>query len=224
MTPDRDDSWSLSDAVALAAAWHGAQTRKGTSVPYLSHLLQVAGLVLEHGGSIAHAVAGLLHDSLEDAPPGERAGREREIEERFGTEVLAIVRACTDTGEEEHAARKRPWRARKEHHLSQLRHETPAALRVAACDKRHNLAAMLGDIRAVGLEVMNRFRGSPAEQLWYYGEMLALLRGRIPTRLEQELDGLLRDLRAVLGENGGADPTAGAAGGDAPDRGPAATR
>jgi len=57
-------------AVAFAGTVHATQVRKGTSTPYLAHLLSVAALVLEHGGSEDAAIAGLLHDSAEDSGDG----------------------------------------------------------------------------------------------------------------------------------------------------------
>ena len=80
-----DEYKKLLEATELAYKWHSGQRRKQTDIPYVSHPLQVEGLILEHGGSCDQAIAGLLHDSLEDAPdPEERARREERIENRFG--------------------------------------------------------------------------------------------------------------------------------------------
>lgn len=47
-------------------AAHGGQMRKGSDVPYASHLLGVASLVLEAGGDEDMAIAGLrrIRDEL----------------------------------------------------------------------------------------------------------------------------------------------------------------
>ena len=86
----------LGPAFSAAVQWvseaHSAQIRKGKpAVPYLAHLLGVAALVLEAGGTETEAVAALLHDSIEDA-----GASIEEIEARFGPKVAGIVRACTD--------------------------------------------------------------------------------------------------------------------------------
>ena len=93
MSPDEqkplspDEKRLLADALAFALWAHGDQTRKGSNIPYASHLLQVAGLVLEHGGDVHQAVAGLLHDTVEDCD-----GVTPEIvEDRFGKDVARIV-------------------------------------------------------------------------------------------------------------------------------------
>lgn len=112
---------ALLQATRLAWKWHGAQTRRGKSAPYMSHLLQVQGLVLEHGGGIEQAIAALLHDALEDAEsPADRKNREEVIESQFGSAVLDIVLVCTDTTPLEAGEQKGPWRERKERYVVHL--------------------------------------------------------------------------------------------------------
>ena len=75
----------LIEATRLAWRWHGLETRKAKPISYMSHLLQVEGLVISVGGDVEQAIAALLHDSLEDAPtPAERTEREARIESDFG--------------------------------------------------------------------------------------------------------------------------------------------
>src|SRR3954470_15895846 len=85
---------TFTEAVELARELHAGQVRKGTEIPYLSHLLAVATIVLEAGGSAREAVAGLLPAAAEDA--GGQATVDL-IRDRFGAEVAAIVEACSDT-------------------------------------------------------------------------------------------------------------------------------
>jgi (p)ppGpp synthase/HD superfamily hydrolase len=53
-------------AMAYAAEKHGNQTRKGGDIPYLGHLLSVAGYVIEADGTETEAIAAVLHDAAED--------------------------------------------------------------------------------------------------------------------------------------------------------------
>jgi (p)ppGpp synthase/HD superfamily hydrolase len=53
-------------ALEFAARTHRVQTRKGSEVPYIGHLLGVCSLVIEDGGSEDKATAALLHDAVED--------------------------------------------------------------------------------------------------------------------------------------------------------------
>ena len=71
-------------ALLYATHVHGGQVRKGTSTPYLAHLLAVAATVLEYGGDQDLAIAALLHDSVED-----QGGKARldDVRNRFGEGV-----------------------------------------------------------------------------------------------------------------------------------------
>jgi (p)ppGpp synthase/HD superfamily hydrolase len=204
MILDSQDQRRLALANELALAWHGEQKRKGSDIPYMSHLSQVKGLVLEHGGSVDQAVAGLLHDALEDAPsPEERARRETVIRDEFGQPVLDIVLDCTDTTADEAAGSKAPWRQRKERylaHLSELSKASSTSLLVAACDKRHNLFALVWDVKTAGPGYLERFNAQPTDQLWYFREFVAAVGTRVPDRLKNELDALVEDFRTLVEE------------------------
>ena len=150
--------------------------RKATSIPYVSHLFAVCGLVLEDGGTEDEAIAALLHDGPEDQ------GGEvvlDEVRARFGPEVAAIVAGLSDAlpsaGEE-----KSPWRLRKEGYLRHLREASPSVLRVSLADKLHNARSILVDRRADGEAVWARFNAGRAEQAWYYGELLGIFERRLP--------------------------------------------
>jgi (p)ppGpp synthase/HD superfamily hydrolase len=189
----------LCEATQLAWRWHGHQTRKGKAAPYVSHLLQVQGLVIEHGGNCAQTIAALLHDSLEDAEtPAEREERETTVGSRFEPAVLRIVLDCTDTTALEAGENKGPWRARKERYVAQLEDASAESLLVAACDKRHNLGDLVGDLRAEGMGTLARFNAGPREQLWYFESLDRLFQPHVPTRLAGELGELLDELRSFV--------------------------
>jgi (p)ppGpp synthase/HD superfamily hydrolase len=168
------------EAVDFAIRAHGAQRRKGGDIPYVSHLLAVAALVLEAGGDEDMAVAGLLHDALEDT-----AATSAEIETAFGPRVAAIVEGCTDTEENP----KPPWRPRKERYLAHLRApETPVdVLVVSRADKLHNAQTMLRDVRQLGPGFWSRFNAGVDEQLWYLGELVDVFTERLPGPMTDEL-------------------------------------
>jgi (p)ppGpp synthase/HD superfamily hydrolase len=195
----------LVEATQLAWRWHGHQTRKGKSAPYMSHLLQVQGLVIAHGGTPAQAVAALLHDALEDAEtPADRAEREATIATRFDDAVLRIVLDCTDTTPDEAGAHKGPWRERKDRYIAQLARAARESVLVAACDKRHNLGDLIEDLRREGLATFDRFNAGPADQLWYFESLEGQFRPQIPPALAADLARLLSELRdfvPMTGEN-----------------------
>ena len=98
----------FADALSCAQDWHRAQMRKGSSTPYIAHLLSVAALVLEAGGTEDEAIAALLHDAIEDQG-GSIVGET--ISTKFGPNVLAIVRECSDWNGD---GAKPSWQQRKE--------------------------------------------------------------------------------------------------------------
>ena len=204
LATDRD---RIVAATSLAWSWHGEETRKGRVTSYMSHLTQVHGLVIQAGGGPDEAIAALLHDGLEDAPsPAARAEREASIEQRFGPDVLRIVLDCTDTRPDEAASTKRPWHERKRRYLDQLREAETDSLRVAACDKLHNLGELVADLRHEGPATLERFNAGAADQLWYFGALLELFRGRLSPRLVQDLEDRVAEFRALAGGDDAGSP------------------
>lgn len=160
---------SLSDrfveGFAFAFELHRAQRRKGSGVPYVSHLMGVSALVLEFGGDEDLAIAGLLHDAVEDQGGAPTLA---EIRRRFGDRVAAVVAGCTDAD----TIPKPPWRERKERYLAHLETAHPDVRLVSCCDKIHNARTILEDFRALGDEVFERFSQPKKSTLWYYRELV----------------------------------------------------
>jgi (p)ppGpp synthase/HD superfamily hydrolase len=169
----------LAEAFAFAATAHAAQVRKGTAIPYVAHVMSVSALVLEHGGDEDQAIAGLLHDVIEDCG----IAFEPIIRERFGERVAGIVRACTDADTQP----KPPWQERKETYLRHLEQEGPEVLLVSACDKLHNARAIVSDQHAIGMAVFERFSASRDQVLWYYRSLAEIYDDRMPGRLADEV-------------------------------------
>lgn len=183
------------NALSFAAHLHAGQVRKGTSIPYISHLLAVAGLVLEHGGNEDEAIAALLHDAVEDQ--GGAATRE-EIRTRFGDRVVNIVDGCTDSD----TIPKPPWRERKQAHLDHLRTASPSVKLVSTADKLHNVRCIVEGLRVQGPEVVwSRFKAGPDDQLWYYRECAARLREGWASPLLEELDREVTEMGQLAGLN-----------------------
>ena len=161
--------WSkIALAFDFAAREHQHQKRKSTDIPYISHLMSVSALILENGGDEDLAIAGLLHDVIEDAEPSSRIPVIRsEIGRLFGSKVLEIVEACTD-GEPDHSGLKPPWKPRKEAYIFSLESKSDDTLLVSCCDKLHNARAILSDLKTEGNSVFDRFTASKEETIWYY--------------------------------------------------------
>src|SRR5215218_9439921 len=155
------------DALVFAARHHRAQPRKGSRVPYMTHLMSVSALVLEHGGTEDQAIAGLLHDAVDDAPAGQGGAVLAEIRERFGAAVADMVAACSD-GLNESGERKGTWPERKQAYVDGLPNKSRDALLVTAADKTHNGFCIAADVRRYGRDFWSTFNASPDELVWYY--------------------------------------------------------
>ncbi len=187
------------EALAYAARLHARQARKGSGVPYVSHLLSVAALVLEHGGDEEQAIAALLHDALEDQADRHGGGPAlaAEIERRFGPRVRRIVEGCSDwRGEGE----RPPWLERKRRYLRAIE-DKPADVRlVTAADKLHNLRSLLQDHNRLGEAMWARFTPTPEQALWYHRTLLASFQrsGDLPETLLQEIAEALEALQRAV--------------------------
>ena len=183
-------SGRLAAALDFAVCAHGKQVRKGTNIPYVSHLLGVAALVLEGGGDEELAIAGLLHDVLEDT-----STTSGEIAASFGTRVARIVEACSDTQEKP----KPPALERKARYLDHLQACDPDTLLVSLADKLHNARTLLLDFRTSGPGVFDRFNLSREETLWYYDQLAKTYCALRPGGMADELRRVAGDLSREAG-------------------------
>jgi len=172
------------EAFNFAHRLHRAQRRKGTRIPYISHLMTVSALIIEHGGDEDQAIAGLLHDAAEDQGG---AATLAEIRAAFGDRVASIVSDCTDAWVEP----KPPWRARKEAYIAALPHKSPASLLVSLVDKTHNAEAILFDYRELGDALFARFNGGKDGTRWYYNTLVKVFNEALPCRLSMRLSGVV---------------------------------
>lgn len=180
-------STRFEEALVFATRLHGEQMRKGTTIPYIAHLLGVTSIVLEHGGNEDEAIAALLHDAIEDQ--GGASTRE-EIRRRFGETIVTIVNGCTDA----EVIPKPPWRTRKEAYIAHMAHASSSVRLVSAADKLHNARAILADYRVLGDALWTRFNGGKAGTLWYYRSLVGAFRARGTTALIEELDRVVSEI------------------------------
>jgi (p)ppGpp synthase/HD superfamily hydrolase len=187
-------------ALAYANALHRGDTRKGSKVPYIAHLLGVCSLILENGGDENEAIAGLLHDAAEDHGGAPQVAQ---IAKFFGPEVARIVEECSDSLVGDARAGKAPWFERKVAYLAHLKTigpSRPSTFLVSCADKLYNLRSIDDDLHRpdVGESVYERFNAKKEGTLWYYRELAGLFRA-FPGRL----DLMAAQLAALAGELSG---------------------
>jgi (p)ppGpp synthase/HD superfamily hydrolase len=181
----------LQRAFRYAAEKHAGQTRKQTAVPYLSHLMAVASLVLEAGGDEEMAIAALLHDVVEDCGGMPRL---REVRKLFGRRVAHIVEGCTDSFGEP----KAEWVERKKDYLREVTHADAETRLVSASDKLHNVRTILADYRKDGEAIWARFSGKKEGTLWYYRALSDEFQRRGANRNTRELEIAVAELETLV--------------------------
>jgi (p)ppGpp synthase/HD superfamily hydrolase len=174
--------------------------RKGTSVPFMAHLLGVTSLVMGESGHVRFLVTedmvigALLHDAVEDEGGLPRL---RDIEANFGKEVANIVEGCSDSVAED-SSRKQEWEVRKITYINRLHNESEGTLLVSVADKLYNARAILEDYREVGEALWSRFKRGRKEQLWYFTELIKVYEKRDSTsRLTKELKRTVDELARI---------------------------
>ena len=177
MSDQQKPNWQptglIEEAFNIASHGHRDCVRKGTSIPYISHLLGVSALVIEHGGTEVQAAAALLHDVLEDTEIDEFM-----LRALIDRPVVDIVVACSDTQK----FPKPPWRERKEKYLTHLREmiaepEVNPAILVALADKVHNAETTSDTVlhkSKTAKEIYDdpNFNARVGEQKWWYESLV----------------------------------------------------
>jgi len=189
-------SRKFESALAFANQVHAHQKRKDSGAPYFAHVIGVAALVLEDGGSEEEAIAALLHDTAEDQ--GGQAMLD-EIAERFGKTIAQIVAECSDTL----ISPKPPWQARKENHINGLRTARPETIRIMLADKVYNSRNLLRSLQERGEIVWENFKGGRDGTIWYFQQMYAVF---AETKSGYMLDEFARNIKRIAAFPNDCDP------------------
>lgn len=161
----------LIQAINTAAWAHRDHVRKGTDIPYVSHVVGVMHLVSQVTDDEDVLVAALFHDILEDVP--EEYSPQRMAEE-FGDRVVELVRGVTKD------STLSSWQDRSDAYLAHLREADDGSVLISAADKLHNLLSIHADLDQVGDELWGRFNSGKERQLWWYRSVADLVQERLP--------------------------------------------
>jgi len=183
------------EALLYATQTHALQFRKGTNIPYVSHLYAVASLVMECGGDDDEVIAALLHDAVED-----QGGRDQlnEIQQKFGDRVADIVNGCSEV----YTKPKPPWKERKERYIAHIKSpDTSSSVVLVSCaDKLHNARAILADYREDGEKLWERFNAPSEQILWFYRTLANEFLERTKIPLAVELDRVVLSIERLVQE------------------------
>lgn len=181
----------FTEALTFATQLHANQVRKGSGVPYITHLLGTASIALEYGANEEEAIAALLHDAIEDQ--GGAPTRE-EIRRRFGDTITAIVDGCTDSD----TKLKPPWKERKQAYIAHIPTASDSVRLVSAADKLYNARSVLKDYRIMGEALWQRFAGGKDGTLWYYRSIVQAFRSAGESPLVEELDRVVSEIERLV--------------------------
>ena len=165
------------EAYTYSYKLHKKQIRKGSNIPYFTHLSSVSNLIIENNGTTTQAIAGLLHDAVEDQGGAKTLAV---IKRKFGPKVAKIVDQCSDT-----TIKPKPaWKTRKIKYIEDIKNKTQDTLLVSLCDKYHNANCILSDYQKVGEEIWDRFTASKQETFWYYESLYKEFKKYLKNHLE----------------------------------------
>ena len=177
-------------AFSMAYKLHGEQLRKASQTPYLAHLMTVASMVMENGGSEDQAIAALLHDAVEDAGGIPTLDM---IREEFGEYVAELVDGCTDS----YTQPKEDWKLRKIAYLEKLKKASNDVKLISLADKVHNARSIVRDLHRTGDQTWEKFKGKKAGTLWYYHSLAKVFDDTPYTLLKNELRNLEDEMQTL---------------------------
>ncbi len=185
----------IQKALNLATDKHNGQMRKSSNLPYIVHPFSVAIILSEYVEDENVIVAGLLHDLLEDV----EGYYYEDLKKDFGEKVANIVRGVSEdkdfnNGETD----KETWQERKDQYLKNLRNDSQESFLVCAADKIHNLKSMLMIYEEQGDAMWTDFNAPVEKQVWYYGEVLRILKEKLENDIVRELEETFEEFKRVV--------------------------
>lgn len=158
------------------------QKRKGSSLPYIVHPLEVWTILRSNFCSVEVQTAGLLHDCLEDA-----GVTPDEIELVFGPAVAELVKSESED-------KSRTWKERKQHTINALASDSVETMQLCCADKLSNCRAQLYDYKQIGEKLWERFNASKEDQSWYYHSIVNALKPIEGMKMYEELKDTVNQL------------------------------
>ncbi len=158
-------SYRIELAIRAASILHKDQVRKGNvPIPYISHLMAVAIILLDYTNDEDVIIAALLHDTLEDTDY-----TATELREDFGGKVAEFVEALTEP--QDSKKHTYSWRERKQLYAKHLRNAPKESLLIAAADKIHNMRAIVEEYYNDHARFLSEFEGSLEDRVLMYQDI-----------------------------------------------------
>lgn len=153
----------MHNAIIFAAKAHEGQVRKGTSMPYIVHPMEVMKILTDNKCDETVIIAGLLHDTLEDT-----STKPEDIAKNFGQEVLDLVKSESED-------KTKSWQERKQTTIDNLADASTEVQLICCADKLSNIISIYTDKMAIGDKVFDRFNATKDQIKWYYQKIAKAL-------------------------------------------------
>lgn len=183
----------IEKSIELAMKWHAGRARKAGSDTDMVHLLQVSNIIrlLDRANPDKELIASAFcHDLLEDTecPEGE-------ILSACGTEVLQIVKACSnDPALQSH----KDWEAKKKKYIESVENGGEKAMLVSLADKIANARVLLELHEEVGDEIWKNFNRGKEKKLWFEKSVFEMLQRHLKDHpLLNEYRGMIEKLEKI---------------------------
>jgi hypothetical protein len=183
-------------AIERAAALHAGQTRRGSNVPYSVHSSSVACILSGYTQDEDVICAGALHDVFECVPDY----LAEDMRKEFGPAVTALVEEATEQvlSGQSVSDPESVWRERKEKYLAGLETASSGALLICAAEKMHNLWAILDEYIQWHDDLRGEFDAPSEQKLWFFEEVVKVLKRRLDNPIVAELEALCREARELF--------------------------
>lgn len=153
----------LEKAYRFAADAHHGQCRKGTAIPYFTHIITTVNYCMELTDDLEIIQAAILHDTIEDT-----SVTLQDLRENFGERVARIVEADTEDKRRDRPASE-TWEIRKRETLLHLADKPYEAKIVMLADKTANAESLFREWERIGDVVWEKFNmKDKKKQEWYF--------------------------------------------------------
>jgi len=180
---------ALARAYAFAARAHRQQFRKGTKIPYFTHIITTMNYVLELTDDTEILQAAILHDTVEDT-----STTLEDLKMHFGSRVAALVEAETEDKRHDMPAAE-TWEIRKEEAIERLKHQALDVKKIVLADKTANAESLVKEWRRMGDKVWEKFnQKDKKKQAWYFRAMREQLKELDGTDVMKQFDTYIETL------------------------------
>lgn len=150
-------------AYLYSANAHKGQLRKGTDIPYFSHIITAMNYALQLTSDVEVLMAVALHDTVEDTYV-----TIEDLKNEFGERVAMLV--ADESEDKRHGVSpSETWEIRKKETIEHLKEVSHEGKIIALSDKVANAKSVLCEWQIVGDDIWNKFNQKDKKmQEWYY--------------------------------------------------------